>query len=76
VCSELDEAIDCMRRAVRAAWPPDGSPTLETIAAALRNMHGADDLDRMVRRVLLAMLEQRGTRQETRSEWEGVDTNE
>jgi hypothetical protein len=60
----LSEAIDCLGRAVRAASPPGGAPTLKAMVTALRDSPpGEQELDGLVRRVLLAMLEERGTRQ-------------
>ena len=60
----LDAAIDSMGKAVQAASDPGNPRTLEQLATALRgNIPGEQDLDGLVRRVLLAMIEERGTRQ-------------
>ena len=61
---QLDAAINSMAKAVRAASPPGNPHTLEALATALRDeQSGEPDLDGLVRRVLLAMIEERGTRQ-------------
>jgi hypothetical protein len=61
---KLADAIDSMSKAVRAVSPPAGKPALEAIASALRkSLTGEPELDVLVRRVLLAMIEERGTRQ-------------
>jgi hypothetical protein len=60
---DLGEALNRMDRVVRAVSPPDGTTSF-TMASALRNDRpGETDLDGLVRRVLLAMVEQRATRQ-------------
>jgi len=65
---QLDAAIDSMRKAVRAASPPGSPCTLEALATAFRDDRAYEqDLDGLVRRVLLAMIEERGTRQPQRS---------
>jgi hypothetical protein len=65
---KLGEAIDCMREAIRAASPPAGPSALETIASGLREDRPAEqELDGLVRRVLLAMIEERSTRQPARA---------
>jgi hypothetical protein len=59
----LSQAIDCIGRAVRAASPPGGATTLAATAATLREIPpGESEVDGLVRRVLLAMVEARGTR--------------
>jgi hypothetical protein len=62
---KLSEAIDAMDRTVRAASPPgNGRPGLQAIATALQDdQPGEPELDTLVRRALLAMIEQRATRQ-------------
>ena len=61
---QVDAAIDRMDKAVHAALQPGNPRTLEQLAGALRaNMAGEQDLDGLVRRVLVAMIEERGTRQ-------------
>ena len=63
---QLDAAIDSMRKAVHAASRPGNPRTLGQLATALRaNMPGEQDVDALVRRVLLAMIEERGTRRES-----------
>src|SRR5262249_43533305 len=64
---QLDAAIEGLGNAVRAASPAGNPRTLEALAAALRD-DGSDeqDLEGLVRRVLLAMIEERGTRQPRR----------
>jgi hypothetical protein len=58
------DAIDRLGRAVRAAWSPGDVRTLEAMASAFReDRPGETELDGLVRRVLLAMLEERATRQ-------------
>jgi hypothetical protein len=65
---QLDAAIDRMDKAVHAASQPDNPGTLEQLATALRaNMPGEQELDGLVRRVLLAMIEERGTRRPRQS---------
>ena len=60
----LAEAIDSMRRTVRAAVAAHGVAALETTASTLRETRPAEpELDGLVRRALLAMIEERGTRQ-------------
>jgi hypothetical protein len=63
---KLGEAIECMRKAVCMA-APGGAAALETMAFALReNRPDETELDVLVRRVLLAMVEGRGTRKTER----------
>ena len=65
---QLDAAIDSMGKAVHAVSQPGNPRTLEQLATAFRaNMPGDQDLDGLVRRVLLAMIEERGTRQPQQS---------
>jgi hypothetical protein len=53
-----------MSKAVPAASSPSGAGTLEAMASALReNQPDETELDVLVRRVLVAMIEERGTRQ-------------
>ena len=62
----LGEAIDSMGRAVRAF---DHPPTFDALVAALaEDRPGELELDGLVRRVVLSMLEQRRTRH-VRSPW-------
>ena len=59
----LSQAIDCLGRAVRAASPPGGATTLAATAATFREIPpGESEVDGLVHRVLLAMVEARGTR--------------
>jgi hypothetical protein len=61
---QLDSALDRMGQAVHAASEAGSPRTLEQLAAALRaNLPGEQGLDGLARRVLLAMIEERGTRQ-------------
>src|SRR5262249_41661643 len=56
-------AIDCLERAVHAAAPLAGAPSLKPVVSALRaDPPGETDLEGLVRRVLAAMLEERATR--------------
>jgi hypothetical protein len=65
---QLDAAIDSMGKAVHTATPPGNPRTLEALADGLRDDRSDEqDLDGLVRRVLLAMIEERGTRQPQRS---------
>jgi hypothetical protein len=60
----LSEAIDAMGRVVRAATSADGRHAFEALlAAAGEDRSDEGGLEHVVRRVLLSMLEQRGTRQ-------------
>ena len=64
--ARLGEAIDSMGRAVRTF---DHPPTFDALVAALaEDRPGELELDGLVRRVVLSMLEQRRTRH-TRSPW-------
>jgi hypothetical protein len=57
-------AIDCLERAVRAASPRAEASSLNAIISALRDgPPGETELEALVRRVLVAMLEERATRQ-------------
>jgi hypothetical protein len=61
---KVGEAIDCMAKAVHAVSPPGAAATLEVAASAFRkNRPDESDLDLLVRRMLLAMVEERGTRE-------------
>ena len=61
---QLDAAIDSMGKAVHTASQPGNPRTLEALATAFReNVPGEQDLDGLVRCVLLAMIEERSTRQ-------------
>ena len=65
---ELDSALDSMGKAVQAASEAGEPRTPEQLAAALRvEIAGEQDLDGLARRALLAMIEERGTRQPPRS---------
>jgi hypothetical protein len=58
------EAIDCLERTTRAASSLVEAPSLTAMVSALRNDPPAEtDLEALVRRVLVAMLEERATRQ-------------
>jgi hypothetical protein len=60
----LDLALDSLVKAVHVVSQPDNTRTLEQLATTLRaNLPGEEDLDELVHRVLLAMIEERGTRQ-------------
>jgi hypothetical protein len=64
--ARLGEAIDSMGRVLRAV---DHAPTFDALVAALaEDRPGELELDGLVRRVVLSMLEQRRTRH-TRSPW-------
>jgi hypothetical protein len=60
----LNDALESLQRLVCAATPPAGLPLFdELLTAAAEDHRGEGTLDRMVRRVLLSMLEERATRQ-------------
>jgi hypothetical protein len=60
----LSRAIDAMDRIVRTATSVEGTTSFDALLAVAANDPPDDDgLDRLVRRVLLSMLEQRRTRQ-------------
>jgi hypothetical protein len=60
----LAAAIQAMQQAVSTLDVPDGEPMLDALlAAATQDSPDQDPLDGLVRRVLLAMLEERRTRQ-------------
>jgi len=64
----LGDAMAALGRAVRSAAVPPGAPTLDALLAAVsQDRPDEGTLDGLVRRVLLAMLEQRGTRQSARA---------
>ena len=64
--ARLGEAIDSMGRVLRAV---DHAPTFDALVAALaEDRPGELELDGLVRRVVLSMLEQRRTRH-VRSPW-------
>jgi hypothetical protein len=61
--TRLGAAIEAMEQAVRALDVADGQPTSDALlAAAAQDPPDEDPLDGLVRRVLLAMLEERRTR--------------
>ena len=61
--ARLTEAMEALDRFVRAAAVPPGAPVFDAIlTAAGQDRPGEGTLDGLVRRVLLAMLEERGTR--------------
>jgi len=65
---KVSEAIDSMERMVRAASPAGDTPTLEAMVSTFREERpGETELDGLVRRVLVAMLEERATRQPQRA---------
>src|SRR5262249_20136950 len=60
----LDDGIDFMRRALGAVSASGDATGLQAIASLLRkSLPREPELGGLVRRVLLAMIEQRGTRQ-------------
>jgi hypothetical protein len=62
--TRLSEAIDSMERAVETATRAGGAPSFDgLLTAAGEDRPGEQPLDRLVRRVLLSVLEQRRTRQ-------------
>jgi len=62
----LADAMESLGRVVRAAEVPPGTPLLDGLLTAASKDHpGEGRLDGLVRRSLLAMLEERGTRQST-----------
>ena len=62
--ARLGEAIDSLVRIVQVAAPYGGPPTFdEMLTAAAEDPTGEPALDRMVRRALLSMLEERRTRE-------------
>src|SRR5262249_37047297 len=64
--ARLSDAIGSMERALEAAAPPRGAPSLEALLFAVRDEHGRAGepaLDRLARRVLRSTLEQLCTRQ-------------
>jgi hypothetical protein len=64
---QLDEALESMAKAVHAASQPGNVRTLELATALRADVPREQELDGLVRRVLLAMIEERGTRQPRRS---------
>jgi hypothetical protein len=66
-CPQLDEAIDAMERALRNTAASSGDPpSFDAVLAWAREDRPRErKLDTLARRVLLAMLEQRRTRQPT-----------
>src|SRR5262249_37656506 len=61
---QLDEAIRCIGRAVRAAAPPGGAPTLDSMVISCREDRPDEQgLERLARRVLRSTLDQLRTRQ-------------
>jgi hypothetical protein len=68
----LADAIDALARVVRAAEIPTDAPLFDELLAALRpDKAGEGAVDGLVRRALLAMLEER----ETRRPWEAHASN-
>jgi hypothetical protein len=66
--TRLDEAFDLLEQAVRTATPPASAPTAELLlTAASESPPRERELDRLVRRVLLATLEERLIRQPAHS---------
>ena len=65
----LADAMESLGRVVRAATDvPPGTPRCDEMLTAVGNDHpGEGKLDRLVRRSLLAMLEERATRQSTQA---------
>jgi hypothetical protein len=62
----LTRAIDAMDRTVRTATSAEGATSFDALLAVAADDPSDDDgLERLVRRVLLSMLEQRRTRQPT-----------
>jgi hypothetical protein len=60
----VEQAIDSLAKLVLAAAPTDGAPAFDALlATAAADPPGEPDLDHAVRRTLLAMLEERRTRQ-------------
>jgi hypothetical protein len=66
--ARLSEAIDAIGRVVSAATPPDGATNFDALLAVAADDRHAAGLDGVVRRVLLAMLEERRTRQPMRAD--------
>jgi hypothetical protein len=65
----LSQAIDAMAGAVRAATSADGATSFDALlAVAADDRRDEDGLERVARRVLLSMLEQRWTRQPMRAD--------
>jgi hypothetical protein len=65
---QLDAAIESMNKVLRTALALGNTSTLQRLAAVLRDdQPDEQDLDRFVRRLLLAMLEERGVRQPQRA---------
>jgi hypothetical protein len=60
---DVGEAINRMDRIVGAISPPDRTTRFTMASALPEDRPGETDLDGLVRRVLLAMVEQRATRQ-------------
>jgi hypothetical protein len=64
----LSEAFDLLEQAVREATPQVGAPTVELLLTAASESRPRErELDRLVRRVLLATLEERRIRQPAQS---------
>ena len=62
--SQLGRALDAVRDLVASVTPPEAPPTFEAVlGAAEAERDGEDGLESVARRVLLAVLEQRLTRQ-------------
>ena len=59
----LAAAMESMQQVVSALDVPDGEPMLDTLLATAQDSPDEDPLDGLVLRVLLAMLEERRTRQ-------------
>jgi hypothetical protein len=64
--SRLSEAIDSIGRALDAATPTGGMPSLNALLSSVSNAHPNErDLDRLTRRVLRSTLEQLCSRRST-----------
>jgi hypothetical protein len=65
----LTEALESPGRAVRTATPPDDTPTFDgLLAASSEDRPEEQELDGLVRRALLSMVEKRRTRQPTQAD--------
>jgi hypothetical protein len=65
--TRLADAMESLGRVVRAPAAPTGAPVFdEMLSAVSADRPGEGTLDGLVRRVLLAMLEERGTRRSSR----------
>jgi hypothetical protein len=59
----LADAIEALARVARSASPPAGVSFFDALLTAAEEDHSGQTLDRLVRRTLLSMLEERKTRQ-------------